>query len=163
MDSTIWIALIGILGTLFGVWLGYFLQNQNLKRQREWLLHDQKSEWLRKQKNDDYELILTYIEGTMKYLTLIGDTLKSLSPAKLEELNLEFNKQIALVLPILEGMKNDEKELYELMGEFVKEKDDLFKTIINTKNASKGDANKLIKMAGQIKIKINESLAKTFN
>lgn len=163
MNSSFWIALVGIVGTLVGVWLGNFLQNRNLKRQQDWLLHDQKSEWLRKQKKDDFNRILAYIETTLNLLTTIGNTLKSVSKEKQDELILDFKKQVASVIPTIEAIKINDKEFTDLFDKFIYEKDEIFNIIFSTKDASKGNATNIIKVAGQIKKRINDSLAETFD
>lgn len=163
MDSSIWIALIGIIGTLAGVWLGTFLQNRNLKRQREWNLQDQKHEWIRKEKQEDYTKILLYIEGTIKLLAMLGDTLKSLSKENQENLFVELNNQLASVVPIIEGYRTKDETLVNLIDEFNQEKGKIIKVIQTTKDASKGNADDLLKIAGKIKNRINDSLVDTFN
>ena len=69
MDNIVlWVALIGIIGTLGGVYLGNWLQSRNIKQQRGWMLQDQKREWMRRQRLEKFERILGYVNGTLQYV-----------------------------------------------------------------------------------------------
>jgi hypothetical protein len=125
-------------------------------------LSDQKSEWIRKQKKEDFERILTYVESSVTFLALIGNTFKSMSPEKQQELFLELKKQVGLIVPIVEGIGKEEEELKQLVDKFIQERDKILKVISETKDASKGDATEITKLAGQIKNRINDSLLSTF-
>ena len=68
MDNIVlWVALLGVIGTLGGVYLGNWLQSRNIRQQRDWMLQDQKREWVRRQRREEFERILEYVEGTLQY------------------------------------------------------------------------------------------------
>lgn len=168
MDNTvIWVTIIGVIGTLGaglgGVYLGNWLQSRNIKQQREWMLEDQKREWARKQKLDNFERILGYIEGTLKYISMAKWIINSGSPERKEELFREYMKQVASVGPVIHTIVSEDKQLADLVLEFSLA---LERTgdIIRSKNFDITDKEqRLSKVAGQIKQRINELLEKTFD
>lgn len=168
MDNTvIWVTIIGVIGTLGaglgGVYLGNWLQSRNIKQQREWMLEDQKREWVRKQRLDNFERILGYIEGTLKYISMAKWIINFGSPERKEELFLEYMKQAASVGPVIHTIVSEDKQLADLVLEFSLALEGTG-DIIRSKNFDITDKEqRLSKVAGQIKQRINELLEKTFD
>ena len=165
MDNIIiWVALIGIIGTLGGVWLGNWLQSRNIKRQRDWMLQDQKREWLRRQRGEEFERILGYVEGALEYVLKAEWILQFSSEERKEELVFRHAEQAALAMPIVYTTMSKDKELADLLFEFAQKSKDVTSALL-AKDHSKLDitGQRIAEIAGLIRQRINKLLEETFD
>lgn len=163
MDSTIWIALIGILGTLAGVWLGTFLQNRNLKRQREWDLHDRKDEWIRNQKQEKFKRILDFVEGSLLYVFKAKFIMQFGSKIQQNELVTEYQERFVRAMTIAPETASEDKKLAELVEKFGSSFEGTDKIIKDGKVDYSEKEKSLMELAGQIHLRISQLLVKTFD
>ena len=165
MDNIIiWVALVGVIGTLVGVYLGNWLQSRNIRRQREWMLQDQKREWVRRQKEQDLERVREYIEGTLEYVLKAQWIIKFSSAERKEELFLEHARRIALGLPIIYTTMSKDKELADLFLKFsqnIKETESAF--LANDSSKLDITAQRIAEIAGLIRQRVNKLLEETFD
>ena len=161
MDNIVlWVALIGVIGTLGGVYLGNWLQSRNIKRQRDWLLQDQKREWLMEQRQEKFERILGYVEGTVQYVIKAKWMIEFGSDERTEELFIKYSEQAALAMPL--SYTIEDKELADLLLQFSQ---CLAETggVIASKSMEISDKEQhLLKLAGLIKQRIDILLEETF-
>jgi len=164
MDNIVlWVALVGVIGTLVGVWLGNWLQSRNLKRQREWMLRDQKREWVRRQRREKFERILGYVNGTLQYIAKAKWILQFGSKELKEELFLKYAEQAAVTLAIVYTMRGEDKKLADLLLEFSQDLEGT-KDIIASKSFDVSDKEQhLSNLAGLIRQRIDELLEETFD
>ncbi len=165
MDNIVlWVALIGIIGTLGGVWLGNWLQSRNIERQRAWMLQDQKSEWLRRRRLDEFERILKYVEGTLEYLLKAEWVIKVNSEKLKEELILKHSEQAASAMPIARTMMVKDKELADLLLKFTQIGENITSALMS-KDPSRVDdvAQRSADVAALIRQRVNKLLEETFD
>lgn len=163
MDSSIWIALIGIIGTLVGVWLGSFLQNSNVKRQREWDLVDWKNEWIRKQKQEMYKKILEFVEGSLLYIHQGKFIFNFGTEEQKSELFLKYQEKSTHATTLVLDMLNDDKELTDLVNKFISGFEGTDKIIEAGDIKISEKEQFLYGIAANIKQRITKLLEKTFD
>ncbi len=164
MDNIVlWVALIGIIGTLGGVYLGNWLQSRNIKQQRGWMLQDQKREWMRRQRLEKFERILGYVNGTLQYVAKAKWILKFSHEEKKEELVLKYLEQAVSVMAISHTIRGEDKQLADLVLEFSQNLEGT-KDIITSKSFDISDKEQhLSKLAGLIHQRIDKLLEETFD
>ena len=164
MDNiVIWVAAIGVIGTAVGVLLGNWLQSRNIRRQREWMLRDQKREWVRRQRREKFERILEYVEGTLQYVLKAKWILQFSSEKLKEELFLKYAEQAALTMPVVYTIRGEDKQLADLVLKFSRDLEGT-KDIIASKSFEIGDKEQhLSKLAGLIRQRISKLLEETFD
>jgi len=116
--SVILVTLIGVVGTLGGVWLGYWLQEQNTRRQRDWMLEDQKREWVRKHRQDTFDRTWAFVEGILKYLSVGKVTLNFGSSEEQRKLIVGLQEQWASSAPVIHTLAIEDKQLDDLVQDF---------------------------------------------
>ena len=167
MDSSVWITIAGILGTLGGtfggVWLGNYLQNRNMKRQREWNLQDQKREWTRKQRQEKFNRILEYVEGSLLYIFKGKLVLQIGSEKQKDELLFSYPEQYTHAITIIPDIINIDKELAELVKNFSFSFEGTDKIIKDGDIKISEKEQILMNIAGQIQRRITILLEETFD
>lgn len=165
MDNiVIWVALIGVIGTLLGVCVGNWLQNRNIKQQRKWMLKDQKSEWVRLKKQEKLKPIEAFAEDTLKVIIKGYRATQLLTPEKrLQEVE-KYKERFAEAMPNIYIVMGEDKELADLLVEFEKRKNAAFDALI-TNDAGQIDlaAKSLTEIVGEVKRRISNSLQETFD
>jgi hypothetical protein len=165
MDNIVlWVALIGVIGTLGGVWLGHWLQSRNIKRQRDWMLQDQKLEWTRLQKQEKLKPIEAFVEDTLKVI-LKEQSVTPLLPREQRLREIEkYKERTAEAMPNIYIVMGEDRELADLLVEFEKRKDAAFDALF-TSDADQREltARRLAEIAGEIKHRISNSLQETFD
>jgi hypothetical protein len=163
-NIVLWVALIGVIGTLGGVCLGNWLQSRNIKRQRDWMLQDQKREWVRRQKQEKFERILACVDGALQYILKAKWIAKFSSTDKMEELFLKYVEQAVPVWSLSFTVRNEDKELADLLAEFFRGLDGTGDIIIKDRSFDISEKEQyLSELAGQIKQRINKLLEETFD
>jgi len=164
MDNIVlWVALIGVIGTLGGVYLGNWLQSRNIKQQREWMLHDQKREWERRQRQEKFRRILEYIIATLQYLLKAKWILPFGSEKLKDELVLKYMEHAAWIMALSYTVGDEDKQLADLLLEFSKNLEGT-KDIIASKSFDISDKEQhLSKLAGLIQQRIDKLLEETFD
>ncbi len=115
-----WVAVIGIASTAGGVCLGNWLQSRNIKQQREWMLQDQKREWLRNRRQEECQRILEYLQDKIEYILEVERVIESGSAERKDELFHTHAQRTASAMPIIFTMMGEDKELADLLLEFDK-------------------------------------------
>ena len=119
MDNiVIWVGIIGVVGTLVGVWLGNWLQSRNIRQQREWILRDQRREWVRNRRREEFQRILEYLESRIEYTLKTEWVIKFGSKERTDELYLTYAHRAASAMPIIYTMMGGDKELADLLFKF---------------------------------------------
>ena len=165
MDNiVIWVALVGVISTLVGVYLGNWLQSRNIRQQREWMLQDQKREWVRKQRREEFGRILAFVEGTLELVLRGEGILKAMSKEKFEDFFLKYKEQTALAMPVIYTIMGEDKELANLLLEFNQNKKEAFDAL-PASDRSKLDSTRqrIAELAGLIRQRINKLLEETFD
>jgi hypothetical protein len=163
MDS-VWVALISVIGTLSGVFLGGWFQSRNIKRQRDWMLQDQKREWVRLQKQDKLKPIEAFVEDTLKVIIKGYRVTQLLTPERrLQEVE-KYKERIAEAMPNIYIVMGEDRELADLLVEFEKRKNAAFDALM-TSDAGQLDltAKSLAEIVGEVKRRISNSLQETFD
>jgi hypothetical protein len=113
MSETFWVAIVGFISTLLGVFLGYLLQRCSAKRQREWELEDRKRELVRRQKEPQFDIVRNWVKTTITYLThselSLDKPLPLYSPDELSEKLKEWEAQAAEAKATIWSRLGDEK------------------------------------------------------
>ena len=164
MDNSICIAIITIIGTLAGVLLGNWLQSRNTKQQRKWMLDDQKREWIRRKKQEDYTLILEFINSTLANILHAQDELTSQTIEKRGDLLIKYKEKIANAMPVTIKTMREDKELADMLVKFEKKKNGAFDAFAKNDPTRLNDViNSISGLGGSIKQHLDESLEKTFD
>jgi len=165
MDNIVlWVALIGVIGTLGGVCLGNWLQSRNIRQQREWMLQDQKREWIRRQKREEFERISKCVQDTLEFVLKAEWILQFGSKELQEQMFLKYRDQTASAMPIIYTIMRADKELTELLSKFAQNCKEVTNTLL-ARDYSKLDVigQQISEIAGQIQQRINELLEETFD
>jgi hypothetical protein len=166
MDNiVIWVAIVGVIGTLSGVGLGNYLQNRNIKQQRDRMLQDQKREWVRRVRQEEFKHILEYVENSLEYLLKAEWVYRDFSREEAKGLIIKHNEKAASALPIIYSVMGKDKELSSLLNQFAKDLKIVDKVMrgepINTTLDTTGQH--LSEVAGVIRERVNTLLEQTFN
>jgi len=166
MDNIVlWVALVSVISTLAGVYLGNWLQSRNIRRQREWMLQDQKREWVRAQRREEFEQVLKYLEGTIEFALTGAWVLQFSSQERQDDLFLSYREKVASVMPIVHTtMVGEDKELVELLSKFVQIAQEITNALL-AKDQRKLDviANRLSEIAAPIRQHFKQLLEETFD
>lgn len=165
MDNIVlWIALIGVIGTLGGVYLGNWLQSRNIKQQRDWMLQDQKREWVRRQRQEKFERALEYIKGMLEGILKVELILQSGSKDLQQQELLKLKEIIASGMPILYMLREEDKKLAKMIDDFDHNLQ-MANRAINANEYSKLDSigQDVTKLVGQIRQRMYQLLEETFD
>lgn len=165
MDNiVIWVGIIGVGGTLFGVWLGNWLQSRNIKQQRDWILQDQKREWLRNRRREEFQRILEYLESSIEYTLKSEWVIKVGSKEEQAELYHIYAHRAASAMPIIYTMMGEDKELADLLFEFGQCGKEATQALQIGDYSKLSDAGRRAsEFAGLIRQRLNKSLEQTFD
>ena len=163
-DIVIWVALIGVIGTLLGVCLGNWQQSRNIRQQRKWILQDQKREWTRNRRQEEFRRIQAFVDGTLEQVLKMEGMFKLGLKKQLDESFLKYKELTASAMPVIFMTMGEDGELANLLVEFEKKKNEAFDALLaNNQSQVDSSGKRIAELAGLIRKHTEKLLEKTFD
>ena len=159
-----WVAVIGIASTAGGVCLGNWLQSRNIKQQREWMLQDQKREWLRNRRQEECQRIFKYLQDKIEYILEVERVIESGSAERKDELFHTHAQRTASAMPIIFTVMGEDKELADLLFKFDVCRKGTREALLGSDSSRLSDIGmEASEFAGLIRQRLNKLLEETFD
>jgi len=133
------VALVGIVGTLGGVYLGNYLERQTQRKERS-----------RIRRIENFKRITDYVEGTLKYISSASYILKYGSDAERNKLFKQYVDQAMSFVSVTNTVIEDDKQLSELVAAFCTGLEGISKVILNESPLITEKEQYLYAIAGKI-------------
>lgn len=126
-------------------------------------MQDQKRDWIRRQRQEKFEQILRYVDGTLQYIAKAKWILQLGSKEQKEELVLKYAERAYSNLPRIYKLRDEDEGLSDLLLQFSQALEEIEDAINSISCDISDEEQKLSKIAGQIQQRIKKLLEETFD